>query len=148
MCIAVVHFTEINCCNAEITYAIFVIDNRIVSMFLFRRVSQPSIALGCEDTIRFSNTIRTFVISYYSKWFRWSARPQCTLNPLSPKSDLRQISPCNISALQNRVVMRIKDMITQDESNWYFNKFSPLLLLKTYRDNKWEFEFWSSGLKG
>ena len=21
--------------------------------------------------------------------------------------------------------MRIKDMITQDESNWYFNKFSP-----------------------
>ena len=38
-------------------------------------------------------------------------------NPLSPKSDQRQISPCNISALQNRVVMRIKDMITQDESN-------------------------------
>ena len=37
--------------------------------------------------------------------------------------------------------MRIKDMITQDESNWHFNKFSPLLLLKTYRDNKWEFEF-------
>ena len=26
--------------------------------------------------------------------------------------------------------MRIKDMITQDESYWYFNKFSPLLLLK------------------
>ena len=22
--------------------------------------------------------------------------------------------------------MRIKDMITQDESNWYFNKFSPI----------------------
>ena len=39
------------------------------------------------------------------------------LNPLSPKSDQRQISPCNISALQNRVVMRITDMITQDESN-------------------------------
>ena len=38
-------------------------------------------------------------------------------NPLSPKSDQRQISPCNINALQNRVVMRIKDMITQDESN-------------------------------
>ena len=30
---------------------------------LFRRISQPAIALGCEDTIRFSNTIRTFVIS-------------------------------------------------------------------------------------
>ena len=38
------------------------------------------------------------------------------INPLSPKSDQRQISPCNINALQNRVVMRIKDMITQDES--------------------------------
>ena len=37
--------------------------------------------------------------------------------------------------------MRIKDMITQDESNWHFNKLSPLLLFKTYRDNKWEFEF-------
>ena len=34
------------------------------------------------------------------------------------------------------VVMRIKDMIIQDESNWYFNKFIPLLLLKTYTDNK------------
>ena len=40
-----------------------------------------------------------------------------SFNPLSPKCDQRQISPCNISALQNRVVMRIKDMITQDESN-------------------------------
>ena len=40
-----------------------------------------------------------------------------SFNPLSPRSDQRQISPCNISALQNRLVMRIKDMITQDESN-------------------------------
>ena len=37
------------------------------------------------------------------------------LNPLSPKSDQHQISPCNINALYNRVVMRIRDMITQDE---------------------------------
>ena len=44
--------------------------------------------------------------------------------------------------------MRIMDMITQDESNWYFNKFSPLHLLKTCRDNKKEFEFWCEGLKG
>ena len=64
------------------------------------------------------------------------------INPLSPKSDQCQISSCNINALWNTVVMRIKDMITQDESNWYFNKLSPLLLLKTYRDNKWESEFW------
>ena len=36
-------------------------------------------------------------------------------NPLSPKSDQHQISPCNINALENRVVMRITDMIIQDE---------------------------------
>ena len=36
-------------------------------------------------------------------------------NPLSPKIDQRQISPRNINALLNRVVMRITDMITQDE---------------------------------
>ena len=38
-----------------------------------------------------------------------------TLNPLSPKSDQHQMSPCNINALENRVVMRITDMITQDK---------------------------------
>ena len=63
VCIAVVHFTEIVCCNTEITNVISVFDNRIVSMFLLRRVSQPAICLGCEDIIRFSNTIRTFVTS-------------------------------------------------------------------------------------
>ena len=35
-----------------------------------------------------------------------------TFNPLSPKSVQRQISPFNINI---RVVMRITDMITQDE---------------------------------
>ena len=49
-------------------------------------------------------------------------------NPLNPKSDQHQISPCNSNALYNRVVMRIKDMITQDEFDWYFINFSPLLL--------------------
>ena len=34
-----------------------------IIVILLRRVSQPAIALGCEDTIRFSNTIKTFVIS-------------------------------------------------------------------------------------
>ena len=38
-----------------------------------------------------------------------------SLNPLSPKSYQYQISPCNINALENRVAMRITDMITQDE---------------------------------
>ena len=37
------------------------------------------------------------------------------VNPLTPKSDQHQISPCNISALLNRLVMRIMDMITQYE---------------------------------
>ena len=37
------------------------------------------------------------------------------LNPLSPKSDQHQISPCNISALQDTVDTRITDMITQDQ---------------------------------
>ena len=63
VCIAVVHFTEIICCNTEITNVSSVFDNRTVSMFLLRSVSQPAIALGCEDIIRFSNTTRTFVIS-------------------------------------------------------------------------------------
>ena len=42
---------------------------------------------------------------------------QClpALNPLNPKSDQLQIPPCNINALNNRVVMRITDIITQDE---------------------------------
>ena len=36
------------------------------------------------------------------------------LNPLSPKNDQHQISPSNISRLQNRVViMRTGDMIAQ-----------------------------------
>ena len=38
-----------------------------------------------------------------------------TFNPLNPESDQHQISPCNSNALQNRVVMRIIDMIAQDE---------------------------------
>ena len=58
------------------------------------------------------------------------------VNPLSPKSDQHEISPYNINALENRVVMRIEDVIRKDESNRYFNKLSTLLLLKTYRDNK------------
>ena len=58
------------------------------------------------------------------------------LNRLSPKSDQHEISPYNINALENRVVMRIEDMIRKDECNRYFSKLSTLLLLKTYRDNK------------
>ena len=82
--------------------------------------------------------------------FRWTSRdelkvtrreegvgdPFCSLrffatplvNPLRLKSDHHQISPYNINALYNRVVIRITIMITQDEFAWYFINFSPLLL--------------------
>ena len=49
-------------------------------------------------------------------------------NPLNPKNDQHQISPWNSNALYNKVVMRIKDMTTQDEFAWYFINFSPLRL--------------------
>ena len=61
------------------------------------------------------------------------------LCPLSPKSDQHEISPYNINSSENIVDMRIEYMIREDESNWYFNKFSPLLVL--YRDSKWESQF-------
>ena len=63
------------------------------------------------------------------------------INPLRPKSDQHEIFPYNINALENTVVMRIEVKIREDDSNWYFNKFSPLLLLKKYRDSKWEYQF-------
>ena len=40
-----------------------------------------------------------------------------SINPLSPKSDQHEISPYNINALENRVVMRSEDMIREDVSN-------------------------------
>ena len=50
--------------------------------------------------------------------------------------------------IRARLVMRIEDMITQDEFAWYFINFSPLRLLEMNRGNKWEFKFWSYGLTG
>ena len=35
------------------------------------------------------------------------------LNPLGPKSDQHEISPSKIPAIENKVVMRIRDIITQ-----------------------------------
>ena len=37
------------------------------------------------------------------------------LNPLSPNNDQYHISPCNINAYSTPEVMRIKNIITQDE---------------------------------
>ena len=39
------------------------------------------------------------------------------LTLLNPKSDQHEISPYNINALENRVVMRSEDMIREDVSN-------------------------------
>ena len=39
---------------------------------------------------------------------------QMTINLLSPNSDQYQNSPCDINAFYNRLVVRIKAMITQD----------------------------------
>ena len=60
VCTAVVHFTEINCCNIEFTNVIFVFENRIVSMFLLRRVSQPSIALN--PIFKHNQNVGNFVV--------------------------------------------------------------------------------------
>lgn len=58
------------------------------------------------------------------------------INPLSLKSDQLEISPCKINALQNRLVMRTEEMITEDESSSVIiHQTLPLLLLKTYRGN-------------
>ena len=65
-------------------------------------------------------------------------KQQTSLKPFKPSTDQLEISPCDINTLQNRVVMRIEHMITEDKSNRHFNKFSLQLLLEMYGDNKTE----------
>ena len=56
--------------------------------------------------------------------------------------------------LNTKFILVISKLLIKQSSHdnwahdWYFNKFFPLLLLKTYQDNKWELEFWYEGLKG
>ena len=52
---------------------------------------------------------------FLSIWGHLTCIHLTTVNPLSPKSDQHQISPCNINALSIKKVTRIKNMITQDE---------------------------------
>ena len=89
----------------HITPAVVAMD----SCFILVRTHQHSIASTVSLTIRNVANLKNF-------------------NPLSPKSDQHQISPCSIKTFQNRVVTRITDMITQDEFAWYFINFPPLLL--------------------
>ena len=93
------------------------------------------------------HTTGSFVIDYLtlhqgSKIIHNKRKIALGLTLLIPKSDQHEISPYNINALEYRVFLRIEVMIREDESNWYFNKFSPLLLLRMYRDSKWESQFW------
>ena len=65
------------------------------------------------------------------------------LNPLSPKSDQHEISPHNINALENIVIVRIEYMIREDESiNLIFHQILPNTSIHMYRDSKWESQFW------
>ena len=40
------------------------------------------------------------------------------INPLRPKSDQHEISPYNVNALENRLVMRIEFMTREDEESF------------------------------
>lgn len=51
------------------------------------------------------------------KWILSLISLPITFNPLSFKSDQREISPYNISALENKVVIRIEYMIRSGESS-------------------------------
>ena len=69
------------------------------------------------------------------------------INSLNPKCDQYQTSPSDINALQNRLVMRIKDMITQDTMRWYFNNFSLLGNVQGQQMGIWILISWLKGLK-
>ena len=62
----------------------------------------------------------------FQNWFK--ALEKCRLfllNSLSPKSDQHEISPYNINALENRVVMRIEYM-----NQWGFQQILPTTSIK------------------
>ena len=47
-----------------------------------------------------------------------------SLNPLNPKSAKHLISPYNITPESHIKVMRIKEMVSREETVWLANKFS------------------------
>ena len=54
------------------------------------------------------------------------------INPLSPKIDQPEISPYNIDALEDIVVMRIQQI---------FQQILPTTPIELYGDSKWESRF-------
>ena len=72
---------------------------------------------GLNDFSCFSfKVIEILKLKYFFEMF--------TLNPLNPKSDKHLISPYNISPESHIKVMRIKEMVTREETFWLANKFS------------------------
>ena len=63
MCITVVHFTEIICCNTKITNVLIVFEDRIVSSQPKKITSRDALLKRNIGTILLSNTEITFVIS-------------------------------------------------------------------------------------
>ena len=63
VCIAVVHFTEIICCNTEIMNVLIVFENRKVSLQAWAIAGCDTLLKRNIDTILLSNTEITFVIS-------------------------------------------------------------------------------------
>ena len=47
-----------------------------------------------------------------------------SLNPLNPKSAKHLISPYNITPESHIKVMRIKEMVSREETIWFADKFS------------------------
>ena len=54
-------------------------------------------------------------VPFHPQNSRFILLPCAPFNPLSPKGDEHEISPCKINAYSIPKVMRIEDMVTQDE---------------------------------
>ena len=64
------------------------------------------------------------VIYYWTDTYNIISTCSTDINPLKPKSDQHLISPYNIFPELYIKVMRIKKMVTREETFWLANKFS------------------------
>ena len=68
VCIAVVHLTEIICCNTEITHVLIVFENRIVS-------SQSKAIAGCDTFLKRNiHTILCYQTQKSRSWFLYYSK--------------------------------------------------------------------------
>ena len=72
---------------------------------------------------------------------------QFDINPLSPNSDQNRISPHNITDWSNIQVVRMNEMITNNEISWCLNKFSQVVSYETCGQQWGEYACWYRGLK-